>query len=115
MVRSLGRSRGVHCAVLVAAMWQRKTDLLAYDLLHAIFNRYVVLRSGWEWEVPMQPTDFRANSIYGNIAGAMRWLAEGRVNVDGLADRVPPRDAQAAYDQLLRQPEKGLTLVFDWT
>lgn len=101
--------------VLVAAMWQRKTDLYAYDVLHAIFNRYVVVRSGWEWEVPLLPTDFRANSIYGNIAGAMRWLAEGRVRVDGLAETISPREGQRAYEQLRRQPDKGLTFLFDWT
>jgi len=106
------RKRGE--VVLVAAMWQRRTELYAYDLLHAIFNRYVVVRSGWEWEVPMVPTDFRANSIYGNIAGAMQWLVEGRVKVDGLAQAVSPRDAQNAYQQLLRQPDRGLTLLFDW-
>jgi threonine dehydrogenase-like Zn-dependent dehydrogenase len=100
--------------VLVAAMWQRRTQLHAYDLLHTIFNRYVVLRSGWEWEVPGTPTDFRPNSIRENLAAALRWLAEGRVRVDGLAEAVSPRDAQAAYQQLLRQPEKGLTLLFDW-
>jgi threonine dehydrogenase-like Zn-dependent dehydrogenase len=100
--------------VLVAAMWQRRSQIYAHDLLHAIFNRYAVLRSGWEWEVPGAPTDFRANSIRENLAAALRWLADGRVKVDGLAEAVSPRDAQAAYQQLLRQPEKGLTLLFDW-
>ena len=101
--------------VLVAAMWQRKTDLYAYDVLHAIFNRYVVVRSGWEWEVPLVPSDFRPNSIYGNIAGAMHWLADGRVNVDGLAEAISPREASRAFEQLRRQPDKGLTFLFDWT
>jgi threonine dehydrogenase-like Zn-dependent dehydrogenase len=101
--------------VVVAAMWKQRTDLTAYELLHLVFNRYVVLRSGWEWELPLLPTDFRPNSIYGNIAGAMQWLADGRITVDGLATTATPREAQQAYQQLLRQPDKSLSVLFDWT
>jgi threonine dehydrogenase-like Zn-dependent dehydrogenase len=101
--------------VIVAAMWKQRTDLSAFELLNTIFNRYVVVRSGWEWEVPLLPTDFRANSMYANIAGAMRWLAEGKVNVDGLAVSASPRDAQQVYQQLLHQPATSLTALYDWT
>jgi threonine dehydrogenase-like Zn-dependent dehydrogenase len=100
--------------VIVAAMWKQRTELSAFELLNTIFNRYVVVRSGWEWEVPLLPSDFRANSIYGNIAGAMKWLAEGRVKVDGLATAASPRDAQQVYQQLLRDPGKSLSVLFDW-
>jgi threonine dehydrogenase-like Zn-dependent dehydrogenase len=106
------RKRGE--VVIVAAMWKRRTDLSAFELLNTIFNRYVVVRSGWEWEVPVLPSDFRVNSIQGNIAAAMRWLAEGRVQVDGLAPMASPRDAQTIYQTLTRQPRE-LSFVFDWT
>lgn len=100
--------------VIVAAMWKPRTNLTAFELLNLVFNRYVVLRSGWEWEVPNQPSDFRANSIYGNIAGAMQWLADGRVTVNGLAKTLSPRDAQSAYQQLLHRPAESLSVLFDW-
>lgn len=100
--------------VIVAAMWQQRTSLSAYELLNIVFNRYVVLRSGWEWELPLLPADFRNNSIYGNLAGALKWLADGRVNVNGLADTRSPRDAQLAYQQLLHDPAKSLSVLFDW-
>ena len=38
--------------VLVGVPWRKRTDLPAFDLLHAVFHRYIRLRSGWEWEIP---------------------------------------------------------------
>jgi threonine dehydrogenase-like Zn-dependent dehydrogenase len=101
--------------VVVAAMWKQRTNLSAFELLNTVFNRYVVVRSGWEWEVPLLPTDFRTNSMYTNIAGAMQWLADGKVKVEGLAMPASPRDAQQVYQQLLHQPAKSLTALYDWT
>ena len=34
--------------VLIGVPWVKRTDLSAFDLLHAVFHRYVYLRSGWE-------------------------------------------------------------------
>jgi len=84
-------------------------------VLHAVFHRYVVMRSGWEWEVPRQSTDFRTNSLFGNYATALRWLAEGHICVDGLYTKVAPREAQRAYQDLLHRRGPQLTFVFDWT
>jgi threonine dehydrogenase-like Zn-dependent dehydrogenase len=106
------RKRGE--VVLIGAPWQRKTDHVAHELLHLIFHRYVTLRSGWEWELPLHPTDFRTNSIYGNMAAALRWLAEGRVRVEGLFTLVHPRDAQQAYQDLLHQRTERPAVVFNW-
>ena len=100
--------------VLVGLPWQRKTDLSAHDILHAVFHRYVVLRSGWEWELPHYPADFRTNSIRGNWAAGMEWLSQGRVRVDGLYDRAAPRDAQQVYQDLLQRRRATLVTLFDW-
>ncbi|HPC45931.1 MAG TPA: zinc-binding alcohol dehydrogenase [Candidatus Latescibacteria bacterium] len=101
--------------VLVGVPWKKRTDLAAFDLLHAVFHRYVVLRSGWEWEVPLLPTDFRQNSIYGNIAAAMRWIAEGRVRVEHLFRVESPRRATEAFSALASGSCDRLGIVFDWT
>lgn len=101
--------------VLVGVPWKRQTDLTAHEILDAIFHRYAVVRSGWEWEVPRHPEAFRTGSILGNIAGAMRWLAEGRIDVSRLYETVSPRDVQQAYQRLLRKEVEGLAAVFDWT
>lgn len=104
--------------VLVGVPWKRKTDLHAFDLLHPIFHKYAVVRSGWEWELPRVPADFRKNSMFGphgNFTAALRWLAEGKIQTDGLFAQVSPRDAQKVYDDLLHQRSASITAVFDWT
>jgi threonine dehydrogenase-like Zn-dependent dehydrogenase len=99
---------------LVGVPWQKRTDISAQELLHAIFHRYVHLRSGWEWEVPMDSQEFRVGSIRENIAAALRWLAEGRVRVEGLYSKYSPRDCQSAYQDLLTNRIASLAVVFDW-
>ena len=101
--------------VLLATPWRRYTEIYAHSILHAIFHKYVVMRSGWEWELPHEPTDFRTNSIYGNFTTALKWLAEGRISVNPLATKISPRDAQTAYQNLLHKRSERLTYIFDWT
>lgn len=99
---------------LVGVPWQRRTDLTAHALLHPIFHHYVVLRSGWEWELPLLETPFRTNSIYGNLSAALRWLEEGRVRVSNLIETARPDDAQQVYQSLLHHRWRKLAAVFDW-
>jgi threonine dehydrogenase-like Zn-dependent dehydrogenase len=101
--------------VLVGTPWRRQTDLFAHELLRAVFHNYVVLRSGWEWELPMHAADFRVNSIFGSFAAALRWLAEGRIRVEGLYELAPPREAQRVYQALLHHSSNRLSAVFDWS
>ena len=107
------RKRGE--VVLIATPWRRYTDMYAHTILHAIFHKYVVMRTGWEWEVPRQPTDFRTNSIHGHLAAALKWLVEGLVKVDALYTKISPGEAQKAYQNLLHKKSERLTHVFDWT
>lgn len=100
--------------VLLATPWKRYTDMYAHTILHAIFHKYVVMRSGWEWELPNQPTDFRTNSVYGNFASALKWLDEGRISVQSLYNRISPRECQNAYQNLLQKHGGQLTYIFDW-
>lgn len=106
------RKRGE--VVLVGVPWRKRSEIAAFDLLHVVFHKYVVLRSGWEWELPVHPADFRAGSIYENFAGAMRWLGEGRVKVDNLYELVKPADCQRVYQDLLHQRGEKIVSVFDW-
>lgn len=101
--------------VMVGVPWARRTDLFAHDVLHAVFHRYVILRSGWEWEVPYQPTDFRNGSMIENFTGAMRWIAEGKIHLGGIYAKHRPQDAQEAYEKLIHMRDGFLTVVFDWT
>lgn len=101
--------------VLLATPWRRYTEMYAHTVLHAIFHKYVVVRSGWEWELPNRPTEFRTNSIYGNLAAGLRWLAEGRMSVAPLAMKIAPDDPQTVYQNLLHRRSERLTYIFDWT
>jgi len=107
------RKRGE--VVLVGVPWKRRADFQAFEIVHAVFHRYVVLRSGWEWEVPAHPRDFSSGSLHANLTAALHWIAQGRIKVDGLYRTVKPADAQAAYDDLLHQRGEHLSIVFDWT
>lgn len=100
--------------VLVGLPWMRRTDIFAHDLLYRVFHKYVVLRSGWEWEVPRFAADFQPDSIHGNLAGAMQWLVERRLTVADLYVKVPPRQAQQAYQDLLKGRSDCLSFLFDW-
>jgi len=101
--------------ILIATPWARKTDLTAHDMLLLAFHNHVTIRSGWEWSLPTQPTEFRRNNTFGNYRVALDWLADGRVAVEGLCQTVPPRQAQDAYTQLRAGSCRHLSVVFDWT
>jgi threonine dehydrogenase-like Zn-dependent dehydrogenase len=100
--------------VLIGVPWRRYTDRTAYELAHAIFHRYVVVRSGWEWELPLHAEEFRTNSIFGNHEAALWWLAQGKISVKGLYSAASPQDCQQVYQSLLHGEWHTLTAVFDW-
>jgi NADPH:quinone reductase-like Zn-dependent oxidoreductase len=100
--------------VLIGVPRERRSDLHAFDLLEAVFKRYVTLRSGWEWEVSRHPADFRTGSVFGNLQGAVAWLAEGRVDVTGLYETMIPSRCQETYQGLMKGDLRTLSVVFDW-
>ncbi|HEV8245193.1 MAG TPA: zinc-binding alcohol dehydrogenase [Polyangiaceae bacterium] len=101
--------------VLVGVPWARRSEISAHALLHAVFHQYAVLRSGWEWELPLDSTDFRAGSIKANLEAGLHWLKAGRIDVSEFADLAAPSEAHDVYTRLLAQRTSGLTTVFDWT
>jgi len=100
--------------VLVGVPWRRRCDLQSFEILNEVFHRYIILRSGWEWEVRTPATAFRVGSHLANYAAAMQWLRDGTLNVDGLAEPVSPRDPQAIYEALAAG-HGAPTRVIDWT
>lgn len=100
--------------VLLGVPWAARSAESAFALTHAIFHQYAVVRSGWEWEVPFHPAEFRSGSIIGNLAGALRWLAERRISSAGIYRLAPPGTAQEVYTALADQSWPALTAVFDW-
>lgn len=100
--------------VLVGVPWGKRVDLQSFDLLHAVFHKYITLRGGWEWEIPRQPQGFTLHSITENYSAALDWLAEGSVQVEGLATLYSPSDCQMVYEGLLAQSLKTPAVIFDW-
>ncbi|GBF77358.1 dehydrogenase [Paenibacillus sp. 598K] len=102
--------------VLIGVPWRRRSDQYAHELLSLIFHRYAVLRSGWEWEVPMTEGHFQPYSIMGNLARGLDWLAEGLIDAEGsgLLRTFKPEEANEAYNGLADQRFAEPFVVFDW-
>jgi len=101
--------------VLLGVPWTRKTDIYAYEAFRSIFYNYAVLRSGWEWEVPVQPAQFKGSNMMENFKGALNWLKEGSIYVNGIYDVAKPVEAGKVYNNYIKGKPKHLTTVFDWT
>ena len=100
--------------VLVGVPWKRRTEVYAHELLSVVFHRYVMLRSGWEWELPHQTSDFSPHSIFSGFQLALRWLSEKRIPLQGRIALRSPADAQAVYQSLLQGTATELFQVYDW-
>ncbi len=100
--------------VLIGVPWKQRCAATAFQVTHAVFHRYVTLRSGWEWEIPMQEADFARGSILANFAAGMQWINEGRIHTGGLAETVPAQQAPQVYLDLLEQRRPTPTVILDW-
>jgi threonine dehydrogenase-like Zn-dependent dehydrogenase len=109
--RAVGKGAEV---VMVGSPWRRYTDATAHDLINVVFHNFIRLRSGWEYEFPEQDEPRAPGSIQSNIGTALRWLAEGRLPVDGLYEVVDPEGVQDVYQALLKKTTPLLTYGFRW-
>jgi threonine dehydrogenase-like Zn-dependent dehydrogenase len=120
---NLVRKRGE--VVLVGVPWKARTNILAHQLLHAVFFRFVVLRSGWEWEIPVASRDFvweellegynnAPHSTMGGLSRALAWLAEGRIPLAGLVTTASSSDPAAVYKALVSGEIEAPFVVLDW-
>ena len=112
--------------VLVGVPWRQRADISAHEVLREIFFGYAHVRSGWEWEVPIHGRGFvweellegynnAPQSIFSGFEKALRWLAEGKVEVSGLTTTQPVSDPASLYPAIAaRQIEEPL-IVLDWS
>ena len=111
--------------VLVGVPWKRLTDIHAHDILHAVFNNFVHLRSGWEWEVPVLAKAFKweellegynnnAQSVFSGFAKILSWLADGRIHTSGLIRHISPDNPAVTYEALKARAFEEPFIVFDW-
>ncbi|MBY5404651.1 zinc-binding dehydrogenase [Rhizobium leguminosarum] len=111
--------------VLVGVPWRRLTEIHAYDVLHAVFNNFVHLRSGWEWEVPILSRNFKweellegynnqAQSVFSGFAKILKWMADGRIVTNDLVRTVSPDDPGVVYGDLKARKFDEPFVVFAW-
>lgn len=111
--------------VLVGVPWRKYTDLTAHEVMQAVFFGFVKLRGGWEWHVPIHGRNFvweellegynnAPHSTFGGFVRALRWLAEGRVNIKGLMTTVSPADPARVYDDIRARKIEAPFIVYDW-
>ncbi|MGC4192301.1 MAG: zinc-binding alcohol dehydrogenase [Thermomicrobiales bacterium] len=102
---------------LVGSQWGKgthSTDTLR--LLGTIFEEYVHIRSGWEWQIPTLDTPFGPNAIALNARAILRWLDQGKLVVEPLLSRIlSPADPNDAYTLAVKEKDSALGIVFDWT
>jgi 2-desacetyl-2-hydroxyethyl bacteriochlorophyllide A dehydrogenase len=103
--------------VMIGAPWGGDANSIpSSQLTRLIFFRFLRLRSGSEWEIPRQPEPLAIGSNYQNSVTALRWLEQGKLNVQPLiTHRIKPNQAAEAYDGLLNRPNDYLGVVIDWT
>jgi threonine dehydrogenase-like Zn-dependent dehydrogenase len=76
-----------------------------------VFERFLCLRSGWEWQVP----------LYGDrsVSACTNWvldrLADGSLSTEPLiSGRVGPDRAGQVYNLLDTEPDQYFTFLLDW-
>ena len=99
---------------LVGAAWKRGTTVVAADLVRPVFRKYLALRSGWEWQIPLYG-DLPPGSIAGCTAWILACMRDGALHLEELiTDRVSPAEVPAAYADLLQHPAEHMGVVIDW-
>lgn len=101
--------------VTIGVPWQPKTQILAHELMQAVYRNFLTLRTGWEWQIARHATDFRRGSVFENMSGALRWLAEGRINTKPLHEVRRPGEAAQAFTDLAEHKISSPTIAFDWS
>ena len=101
---------------LIALNWSKETSVLATELLQPIFHKYLTVRSGWEWQIPLFDTGVHApHSMTQNSQHALDLIQSGQLRVaDLITHRMSASEAQTAYQGLLNDPDSYLGVVFNW-
>lgn len=99
---------------LVGAPWEREEDVPATSVLGAVFQGYLSLRSGWEWQLPLSG-DGPGSSLARISDWILSALGRGRVRTEELVtDVVSPEEVPAAYRALATDPDAHLGVLISW-
>jgi threonine dehydrogenase-like Zn-dependent dehydrogenase len=113
--------------VLVGTPWRRLTDTYAFDICRDVFFKFAVLRSGWEFEIPLNSRAFAdmghnselfnnaLHSYFPGLTKCLNWLVQGKIPLEGLIRKASPKEAPEIYRALLKREIEELFVVWDWT
>jgi threonine dehydrogenase-like Zn-dependent dehydrogenase len=106
---------------LVGTPWTPDPAVGAREILEPVHVRFITLRSGWEWQLPMFDVRGERSAIHqpGSVEQSTRYafelLRRGRVRVRNLiTHRYRPEECQAAYDGALDRRHEQPGVIFDW-
>ena len=99
---------------LVGVPWKQTADLQSYLILNRIFYKYLRCFSGWECDLPDNPTDTQPDSKLGAIRLALRLLSEGKLRTDGLYSIEKPENIQQIYASLADHSAPASSVILDW-
>jgi threonine dehydrogenase-like Zn-dependent dehydrogenase len=91
-----------------------QTDL--QPIIGRIHSRHLVLRGGWELQLPMRSAPAQeCSSTQMNLRDAMRWLASGAIDLKHIwSHTIKPIEMQTAYECLNAKDENYLGVIVDW-
>jgi 2-desacetyl-2-hydroxyethyl bacteriochlorophyllide A dehydrogenase len=103
---------GRHGEVMtVGAPWRPEPEVPASAVVSRVFERFLTLRSGWEWQVPL----YGERSVAACTSWVLDRLADGSIATAPLASgTISPERAGWAYELLDREPERYFTFLLDW-
>jgi 2-desacetyl-2-hydroxyethyl bacteriochlorophyllide A dehydrogenase len=103
---------GRHGEVMtVGAPWRAEPDVAASSVVARVFEKFLALRSGWEWQAPL----YGDRSVAACTAWVLDRLAGGFIATTPLVGgSVKPEGTPEAYKLLDSDPERYMTFLIDW-
>jgi threonine dehydrogenase-like Zn-dependent dehydrogenase len=102
--------------IVTGVPWRRRSDSYLYELLDLLFHKFLVVRSGWEWQVPRTPGGApHGLDMTALLCQGMSWLASGAVDITGLDTVIAPDDLPRAYETLRARQAPTLTYSIRWS
>ncbi|QHT62284.1 zinc-binding alcohol dehydrogenase [Paenibacillus lycopersici] len=85
------------------------------DLLSPMHLRWITMRGGLEWCLPVYSELPNVTSLYSKQELVFQWIRQGQLALEPqISHTVKPSRIKEAYDGLLLQPETYTGVVLDW-
>ena len=85
------------------------------ELLSDVHYRWITIRSGLEWCLPMYSENENEMSQFSKQQMIFGWIERGEMKIDPLiSHRLRPEQIKEAYDGLLNEPETYTGVLLEW-